>query len=195
MPSSRDTIFALSSGRGIAAVAVIRISGPRAGDALTALTGKAPIPRKAMLVTVRDGQDEIDQAVALWFPAPHSETGENVAELQTHGGRAVIEATLAALAPHRRPAPGRARRIHPPRLRERQARPRPGRRSCRPHHGRHAGPAASGAAPAQGTDRRAGRGLAAAAHRGAGPGRGRHRFFRRGRRSGQYDRAGAEDCA
>ena len=98
MPSPRDTIFALSSGRGIAAVAVIRISGPRAGEALQALTGKAPIPRKAMLVTVRDGQDEIDQAVALWFPGPHSETGENVAELQTHGGRAVIEATLAALA-------------------------------------------------------------------------------------------------
>jgi tRNA modification GTPase len=98
MPSPRDTIFALSSGRGVAAVAVIRISGPRAGEALTALTGKAPVPRKAMLVTVRDGKDEIDQAVALWFPAPHSETGENVAELQTHGGRAVIEATLAALA-------------------------------------------------------------------------------------------------
>ena len=98
MPSPRDTIFALSSGRGVAAVAVIRISGPRAGEALTALTAKAPVPRKAMLVTVRDGQDEIDQAVALWFPAPHSETGENVAELQTHGGRAVIEATLAALA-------------------------------------------------------------------------------------------------
>ena len=98
MPSPRDTIFALSSGRGVAAVAVIRISGPRAGEALTALTGKAPIPRKAMLVTVRDGKDEIDQAVALWFPAPHSETGENVAELQTHGGRAVIEGALAALA-------------------------------------------------------------------------------------------------
>ncbi len=98
MASPRDTIFALSSGRGVAAVAVIRISGPRAGDALKALTGKAPIPRKAMLVTVRDGKDEIDQAVALWFPAPHSETGENVAELQTHGGRAVVEGTLAALA-------------------------------------------------------------------------------------------------
>jgi tRNA modification GTPase len=96
--SPRDTIFALSSGRGVAAVAVIRISGPRAGDALQALTGKTPVPRKAMLVTVRDGKDEIDQAVALWFPAPHSETGENVAELQTHGGRAVIEGTLAALA-------------------------------------------------------------------------------------------------
>jgi tRNA modification GTPase len=98
MPSPRDTIFALSSGRGAAAVAVIRISGPRAGEALQTLTGKVPVPRKAVLVTVRDGQDEIDQAVALWFPAPHSETGENVAELQTHGGRAVIEATLAALS-------------------------------------------------------------------------------------------------
>ena len=45
MPSSRDTIFALSSGRGVAAVAVIRISGPRAGDALQALTGKVSDPR------------------------------------------------------------------------------------------------------------------------------------------------------
>jgi tRNA modification GTPase len=97
MPSPRDTIFALSSGRGVAAVAVIRISGPRAGDALQILTGKIPAARKAALVTVRDGADEIDQALALWFPAPHSETGENVAELQTHGGRAVIEGTLAAL--------------------------------------------------------------------------------------------------
>ena len=52
-----------------------------------------------MLVTVRDGKDEIDQAVALWFPAPHSETGENVAELQTHGGRAVIEAHVGGARP------------------------------------------------------------------------------------------------
>src|SRR5690349_6150675 len=94
---ARDTIFALSSGRGVAAVAVIRISGPRAGDALQIVTGKIPVERKAALVTVRDGQDEIDQALALWFPSPRSETGENVAELQIHGGRAVIEATLAAL--------------------------------------------------------------------------------------------------
>jgi tRNA modification GTPase len=101
MPSPRDTIYALSSGRGVAAVAVIRISGPRAGDALQILTGKIPPERKAALVTIRDSygdKSEIDQALALWFPSPHSETGENVAELQVHGGRAVIEATLTALS-------------------------------------------------------------------------------------------------
>jgi tRNA modification GTPase len=95
-----STIFALSSGRPPAAIAVIRMSGPRAGDALRALTGKIPAPRQAALARIRDPQsgDIIDEALALWFPAPHSETGEDVAELQLHGGRAVIEATLAALS-------------------------------------------------------------------------------------------------
>src|SRR6185437_7332636 len=102
MPSPRDTIFALSSGRGVAAVAVIRISGPRADEALQILIGRIPTARKAALVTIRNPEpqekrEEIDQALALWFPAPHSETGENVAELQIHGGRSVIAATLAAL--------------------------------------------------------------------------------------------------
>jgi tRNA modification GTPase len=96
----RDTIFALSSGRPPAAIAVVRISGPRAGDALKLLSGKIPEPRKAALARVRDPQsgEMIDEALALWFPAPHSETGEDVAELQLHGGRAVIAATLAALS-------------------------------------------------------------------------------------------------
>src|SRR6478736_6754195 len=95
----RDTIFALSSGRPPAAIAVVRISGPRAGDALTALAGRLPEPRKAALARVRDpGSGEvIDEALALWFPGPNSETGEDVAELQLHGGRAVIAAALAAL--------------------------------------------------------------------------------------------------
>jgi len=95
-----DTIFALSSGRGPAAIAVVRISGPRAGAALTALSGKIPAPRQAALARVREpaSGDIIDEALALWFPAPHSETGEDVAELQLHGGRAVIAAVLAALA-------------------------------------------------------------------------------------------------
>src|SRR5690348_7213105 len=97
---ARGTIFALSSGRGPAAIAVVRISGPRAGDALKALTGKIPAPRAAALARVRDPQsgESIDQALALWFPGPASETGEDVAELQLHGGRAVIAATLAALS-------------------------------------------------------------------------------------------------
>jgi tRNA modification GTPase len=98
MPA-RDTIFALSSGRPPAAIAVVRVSGPRAGAALKALCEKNPEPRHATFVRVRDPQSRapIDDALALWFPAPQSETGEDVAELQLHGGRAVIAATLAAL--------------------------------------------------------------------------------------------------
>jgi tRNA modification GTPase len=98
--SDRPTIFALSSGRPPVAIAVIRISGPRAGAALTALGVKIPEPRKAGLARIRDPRsgEIIDEALVLWFPAPHSETGEDVAELQAHGGRAVIAAILDALA-------------------------------------------------------------------------------------------------
>jgi tRNA modification GTPase len=99
MPLTHPTIFALSSGRPPAAIAVVRISGPRAGEALRALIGKIPPPRKATLARVRAASGEmIDEALALFFPAPHSETGEDIAELQLHGGKAVIAATLAALA-------------------------------------------------------------------------------------------------
>ena len=98
--SAPDTIFALSSGRPPAAIAVVRISGPRAGDALKALIGKVPEPRQAAFARVRHPatNEFIDEALALWFPAPASETGENVAELQLHGGRAVVAAVLAALS-------------------------------------------------------------------------------------------------
>lgn len=79
---------------------MVRISGPRAGVALNALIGRIPEPRKAALARVRDpgGGEVIDEALALWFPAPHSETGEDVAELQLHGGHAVIAEVLDALA-------------------------------------------------------------------------------------------------
>jgi tRNA modification GTPase len=100
MPSDRDTIYALSSGRPPVAIAVVRISGPRAGEALKALRGKIPAPRQAALARIRDPQtnEPIDDALVLWFPGPKSETGEDTAELQLHGGRAVIAATLAALS-------------------------------------------------------------------------------------------------
>ncbi len=99
---TRPTIFALSSGRVPAAIAVIRISGSRAGDALTALGVKIPEPRKAVLARIRDqdssdANEIIDEALVLWFPGPHSETGEDTAELQLHGGRAVVAAVLDAL--------------------------------------------------------------------------------------------------
>lgn len=97
--TDRPTIFALSSGRPPAAIAVIRISGSRAGHALTALGVKIPEPRKASLARIRYADNEIiDEALALWFPAPNSETGEDTAELQLHGGPAVIAAVLDALS-------------------------------------------------------------------------------------------------
>jgi tRNA modification GTPase len=97
--ADRSTIFALSSGRPPAAIAVVRVSGPHAGLALQGLTGRLPEPRQAALVRVRDpaSREPIDEALALWFPAPHSETGEDVAELQLHGGHAVIAGVLEAL--------------------------------------------------------------------------------------------------
>jgi tRNA modification GTPase len=96
----RSTIFALSSGRPPAAIAVVRISGPSAGVALAKLIGRVPEPRKAALARVRDpaSGEVIDEALALWFPAPHSETGEDVAELQLHGGSAIIAGVFEALS-------------------------------------------------------------------------------------------------
>jgi tRNA modification GTPase len=94
-----DTIFALATPPGRSGVAVVRISGPDARAALAALTAREP--PKPRLATLRRliGQDgvAIDDALVLWFPAPQSFTGEEVAELHLHGGPAVIAATLAAL--------------------------------------------------------------------------------------------------
>ena len=144
---ARDTIFALSSGRPPAAIAVVRMSGPRAGDALKALAGKLPEPRKAGLARVRDPHsgEVIDEALALWFPGPNSETGEDIAELQLHGGRAVIAAVLGALGRDRRIAAGGGGRVHAPRVRERPARPHRGRGSRRSDRRRDRGAAPSGA--------------------------------------------------
>lgn len=101
------TIFALASGAPPAGLAVIRVSGPAAGKALQALAGRLPKPRQATLVELKKpagpaaGDAEavvLDDALALWFPAPASFTGEDVAELHLHGGRAVIAAVCEALA-------------------------------------------------------------------------------------------------
>jgi tRNA modification GTPase len=96
----RDTIFALATAPGRAAVAVVRLSGPDSERALRALVGAALAPRYATLKTVRDPRsgERLDEALALWFPGPASFTGEDQAELHLHGGRAVIEAVLGALA-------------------------------------------------------------------------------------------------
>ena len=99
MASDDDTIFALSSGRLPAAIAVVRVSGPRAGVALESLIGKVPEPRRAAHAMVRDPAtgELIDDALALWFPAPRSETGEDVAEIHLHGGRAILAAVFQAI--------------------------------------------------------------------------------------------------
>ena len=98
--SARDTIYAVSTAPGRAAIAVLRVSGPQAANALQALSGKPlPAARMAALRTLRDaGGAWIDQALVLWFPGPASETGEDVVEFHLHGGRAIIDAALAALA-------------------------------------------------------------------------------------------------
>jgi tRNA modification GTPase len=94
-----QTIFALSSGRPPSAIAIIRVSGQQAGRALAILSGKTPAPRMATRALLRDGAGQpIDDAVVLWFPAPGSATGENVAEFHVHGGRAVLSAVFAVLS-------------------------------------------------------------------------------------------------
>jgi tRNA modification GTPase len=94
-----QTIFALSSGRPPSAIAMVRVSGPDALTALTALAGKIPAPRMATRTLLRDGTGQpIDDAVVLWFPGPASATGEDVAEFHVHGGRAVLASLFAVLS-------------------------------------------------------------------------------------------------
>ena len=104
---SSDTIFALSSGQPPAAIAVMRISGPRASHAMTALTGDVLEERRASLRMLRAANGVIlDQALVLWFPGPATATGEDLLEFHLHGGRAVVRAVEMALTtlPGVRPA-------------------------------------------------------------------------------------------
>ena len=94
-----ETIFALSSAPGRGGVAVVRVSGPQAARAVTALAGPLPPPRQAVLRRLAHPPGtEIDRALLLWLPGPASFTGEDTAEFHIHGGRAVREALFAALA-------------------------------------------------------------------------------------------------
>lgn len=95
---SMRTIAALSTAAGMAAIAVIRVSGPAAGAVVAALAGTSPAPRRAVRRTLRDGAGVIlDDGLVLWFPGPQSFTGEDLAEFHIHGGRAVVAAVLAAI--------------------------------------------------------------------------------------------------
>lgn len=95
-----ETIFALSTAPGRAGVAVVRVSGPAAGASLASLAGSKPAPRYAELRHLYDPEtkEPLDQGLVLWFPAPGSFTGEDVAEFHIHGGRATVGAMLEALA-------------------------------------------------------------------------------------------------
>src|SRR5262249_8017752 len=92
-----DTIFAPATASGRAGIAIIRISGPAAAAAFEALSCPVPKPRRATRARFADRMsgERIDDGLALFFPAPASVTGEDVAELHLHGSRAVIEAVVA----------------------------------------------------------------------------------------------------
>ena len=95
-----DTIFAIATGTGRTAVAVIRISGRAAGDSLRRIAGRVPAPRQAVLAHLRNpvSGDLIDRGLVLWFPGPASFTGEDCGEFHVHGGRAVLKGMLDALS-------------------------------------------------------------------------------------------------
>jgi tRNA modification GTPase len=93
-----DTILAPITAIGRSAISALRLSGPGTRAAVLALAGTCPEPRRASLRRLRDAAGEVlDEAVVIWSPAPHSYTGEDVAELHLHGGRAVIEGVAEAL--------------------------------------------------------------------------------------------------
>ncbi|MDC3395408.1 tRNA uridine-5-carboxymethylaminomethyl(34) synthesis GTPase MnmE [Candidatus Pelagibacter sp.] len=95
------TIYALSSGPGISGIAVIRISGEDTSRAIELLTGKSvPKPRVATLRKINkiNTSELIDEGIILWFPGPESYTGEDMAEIQVHGSKAVIDALHSSIS-------------------------------------------------------------------------------------------------
>jgi tRNA modification GTPase len=100
MPSdevSRDTIAAIATPPGRGGIGVVRVSGPRVPEVAASILGRLPPPRQALLSAFRDARGErVDQGLALYFPAPHSYTGEAVLELHGHGGSTVMHALLGA---------------------------------------------------------------------------------------------------
>ena len=95
------TIYALSTGPGVSGVAIIRISGPEASKVIESLTGKKiPAPRVATLRKINNinTSELIDEGIILWFPGPESYTGEDMAEIQVHGGKAVVLALQNEIA-------------------------------------------------------------------------------------------------
>jgi tRNA modification GTPase len=99
--SARDTIAAIATPPGRGGIGIVRVSGAAAGSLAKLILGALPSPRQAMNVRFTNGRGEpIDEGIALYFPAPHSYTGEDVLELQGHGGPVVMQALLAACLDH-----------------------------------------------------------------------------------------------
>ena len=95
------TIYALSSGIGTSGIAVVRISGPDAKLVIEKLTsGRFPLPRMATLKKVNNinKTSMIDEGIVIWYPAPSSYTGEDMAEIQVHGSRAVVNSLLKSIS-------------------------------------------------------------------------------------------------
>ena len=95
------TIYALSSGPGISGVSVIRISGIKTAEIIKTLTGRdLPKPRLATLRKINkiNTSELIDEGIIIWFPGPQSYTGEDMAEIQVHGSKAVIDALHSSIS-------------------------------------------------------------------------------------------------
>ncbi len=96
--AARDTIAAIATPPGTGGVSIIRISGRDALAIAARISGITPPPRRATLAHIHDTHgDTLDQALLLYYPAPHSYTGEDTLEIQGHGGIAVTQAVLAAV--------------------------------------------------------------------------------------------------
>jgi len=97
MPRDEETIAAIATPLGRGGIGVVRVSGSRAGEIGRAVLARLPAPRRAELRTARDARGEpVDQGLVLFFPAPHSYTGEDVLEFHGHGGAVVMQALLGA---------------------------------------------------------------------------------------------------
>jgi len=95
------TIYALSTGPGVSGVAIVRISGPEASNVIESLTSKEiPSPRTATLRKINyiNTSELIDEGIIIWFPGPESYTGEDMAEIHVHGGKAVVLALQKEIA-------------------------------------------------------------------------------------------------
>ena len=107
LSNDEDTIYAVATGAGRSAIAIIRVSGPQSSEVARQLCGRVPPARHAAFARLRDRSgDVLDDAIVLRFEGAQSEVGEDGVELQVHGSRAVVAAILAVLAdlPELRPA-------------------------------------------------------------------------------------------